>query len=139
VARQVFTAQEVDGGIRIDGPHAVRSVQFEKAAASTRLRITYRDKAVTAPSPDSFTAAVELKLDGSPLPLLRTVFDAVTAGRAGDFEVFRVSTPFTTVGYVSDVPAGTHTLASSYVVEGPNVPIVGFVSGPYLIEIEELP
>jgi hypothetical protein len=139
VSVQVFTGDGARAGMPVNGPNTVRSVQFEKASSGTRLRITYRDNAITGFSPDSFTATVEVKLDGVALPLLRTVFDASSIGRVGQQELFRVSSPFTTVGYASDVPAGVHTLESSYVLEGPNKPVMGYVSGPFLIEIDEQP
>ena len=136
---QVFTGQEPEAQIRIDHPHSVRSVQFAKAAADTRLRITYRDKAVTAGSANEFTATVVLRLDGVHLPLLDTVFDA-GAGSLGGFSIYSVSAPFTTVGWVTGIEPGTHLLETSYVVEGDNRPIVAFISGsPFLLEIDEQP
>jgi hypothetical protein len=137
---QVFAGQ-VDGGqIRVDQPHTVRSVQFSKAVAETRLRITYRDRAETAPSSGEFTAAVVVRVDGVPLPLLDTVFDAARASDLGAFESFRVASPFTTVGWVSGVAAGTHSLETGYVLTGDNRPVVGFISSsPYLVEIDEQP
>ena len=138
MAAQVFAGQVVEFDVRVDQPHTIRSVHFEKVEPGTRLRVTYRDKAVTAFSRSPFTTTVQLKLDGVELPLLRTVFDTA-ASRIGQFDVFRVTAPFTTVGWVSDVPAGTHTLDSCYLLEGPDRPVVGYVSGsPYLVEIDEV-
>jgi hypothetical protein len=136
---QVFAGQNPEAQIRIDQPHTVRSVQLSKAAPETRLRITYRDKAVTAGSANQFTAAMVVRIDGTHVPLLDTVFDA-SAGSLGGFPIYAVSAPFTTVGWVTGIGAGTHVLETAYVVAGSNPPIVGFISGsPYLIEVAELP
>jgi hypothetical protein len=140
VVAQVFTGQIPEYDIRVDQPHTVRSVQFEKATAGSRLRITYRDKARTGPSRNTFRATLELRLDGVALPLLSTDFDAPLFGVAGQFQFFWVASPFTTVGWATSVPAGHHTLDSHYVMSGDNAPIVCFVSGsPYLVEIDEQP
>jgi hypothetical protein len=136
---QVFAGQEPEAEIRIDQPHTVRSVQFAKAAPDTRLRITYRDRAVTAGSANPFTATMVLRIDGTHLPLLDTVFDA-SGGSLDGFPIYAVSAPFTTVGWVTGIGAGTHVLDTAYVVAGGNPPIVGFISGsPFLIEVAELP
>ena len=135
----VVSGQTPQAQIRVDQPHQVRSVEFTKTAPDTRLRITYRDKAVTAGSADEFTATMVIRIDGTRLPLLDTVFDA-SAGSLGGFPIYALSTPFTTVGWVSGIEAGTHVLDTAYVVAGNNPPIVGFISGsPFLIEVAELP
>lgn len=140
MAPQVFTGQVPESEVRVDQPHTVRSVQFQKAAADTRLRITYRDKASTAFSPAPYTVTVVVRIDGVDVPLLSTVFDASVFGQVGNFELLEVKSPFTTVGWVPGIAAGTHLLETRYVVNGPNGPVIGYVSGsPYLIEIEELP
>jgi hypothetical protein len=136
---QVFSGQSPEAQIRIDQPHSVRSVQFSKAVPDTRLRITYRDKAVTAGSANQFTAAVVVRIDGLHVPLLDTVFDA-SAGSLGGFPIYAVSAPFTTVGWVTGIAAGAHVLDTAYVAGGSNPPIVGFISGsPFLVEVAELP
>ena len=138
-AVQVFDGQTAEVQIRVDQPHTVRSATFQKAAEATRLRITYRDKAVTAGSAGEFTATVVVRLDGAHLPLLDTVLDA-TAGSLGGFPTYGVSAPFTAVGWVSGIAAGTHTLDTGYVLSGDSRPVVGFISSsPYLIEIDERP
>lgn len=136
---QVFSGQVPQTQIRVDQPHTVRSVEFSKAAPETRLRITYRDKAVTAGSADQFTAAVVVRIDGTHLPLLDTVCDA-SEGSLGGFPYYAVSAPFTTVGWVTGLAAGAHVLDTAYVVAGGNPPVVGFISSsPFLVEVAELP
>ena len=76
MAPQVFTGQVAEYMIRIDHPHTIRSAEFTKAEDGTRLRITYRDKAVTGPGPSHHTTTVQVVLDGALVPLLRTVFDS---------------------------------------------------------------
>jgi hypothetical protein len=135
---QVFAGQNPEAQIRIDQAHSVRSVEFSKAAPDTRLRITYRDKAVTAGSANGFTAAMVVRIDGAHVPLLDTVFDA-SPGSLGGFPIHTVSSPFTTVGWVTGIAAGTHVLDTAYVLAGGNPPIVAFISGsPFLIEVAEL-
>lgn len=135
----VFTGQTQQVQIRVDQPHTVRSAQFSKAAPDTRLRITYRDKAVTAGSANEFAATMVVRIDGVHMPLLDTVFDG-SAGSLGGFPIYAVSTPFTTVGWVTGLQAGPHVLDTAYVLAGSNPPIVGYISSsPYLIEVEELP
>lgn len=52
-----------------------------------------------------------------------------------------ISSPFTTVGFVSGIAAGTHTLTSQYIrVNTANAPIICYVTNnPYFVEIEEIP
>jgi hypothetical protein len=94
---------------------------------------------VTAGSANQFTAAMVVRIDGTHVPLLDTVFDA-SAGSLGGFPIYAVSAPFTTVGWVTGIGAGTHVLETAYAVGGSNPPIVGFISGsPFLVEVAELP
>ena len=139
MAAQVFTGQVPEYYVRVDLPHVIRSVDFVKEAADTRLRVTYRDKWKTGFAVKTFTATAVVSVDGTPVPLLDTVFDAGSFGPIGAQELFLVSAPFTAVGYVDGLAAGPHTLSSSYRITGDNAPIVGFVAGsPYLIEIDEV-
>jgi hypothetical protein len=136
---QVFADRTAETEVRVDQPHSVRSVPFTKAALDTRLRITYRDKAVCAGSSNEFSATVLVRIDGMHLPLLDTVLDA-GAGSLGGFPIYSLSAPFTTVGWVAGIAPGPHTLDTAYALAGSNAPIVGFISSaPYLIEIAELP
>jgi hypothetical protein len=138
-AVQVFAGQDPEVQIRVDQPHSVRSVQFGKVTPDSRLRITYRDRAMTAGSADEFAATMVIRIDGAHVPLLDTVFDA-SPGSLGGFPIYAVSTPFTTVGWVTGIGAGAHVLDTAYALAGSNPPIVGFVSGgPFLIEVSELP
>jgi hypothetical protein len=140
MAAQVFTGQVPEYSVRVDHPHVLRTTDFRKEAADTRLRLTYRDKGRTGFSLQTFTATVMVSIDGVPVPLLDTVFDAPSAGTLGADELFRVSSPFTTVGYVTGLAAGPHTFSSSYRLEGASKPVVGYVTdSPYLIEIDEQP
>ena len=142
---QTFTDRTARStGVRIDGPHAIRSVTFTKQSATSRLRITYRDKAEVNVHPHSYAARVGVHIDGVPVSFLETLFDAVNQP-SGQFNFFSVSAPFMTIGYAKNISAGTHTLSSVYVVTGntafgTSLPTFGFVSNnPYFIEIEEMP
>jgi hypothetical protein len=140
VGAQVFTGQVQEYWVRVDLPHVLRSADFVKEAADTRLRVTYRDKGQTGFGLQTFTATVVVSVDGVAVPLLDTVFDAGSAGPIGASELFRVSSPFTTVGYVSGLAAGPHAFSSAYRLAGENLPVVGYVPGsPYFIEIDEVP
>lgn len=135
----MFTGQVPEYYVRTDLPHTIRTADFVTQAAGTRLRLTYRDKWRTGFALKTFTAAAVVSIDGAAVPLLDTVFDAVSFGPIGASELFGVSAPFTTVGYVDGLAAGPHTFSSSYRMPGPDAPIVGFVTGsPYLIEIDEV-
>jgi hypothetical protein len=139
VTAQVFTGQVPEYYVQVDRPHTIRSVDFVKASGASRLRVTYRDRWKTGFALQSFTATAVVSVDGAAVPLLDTVFDAGSFGPIGASELFMVSAPFTTVGYVDGLAAGPHTLASSYRITGDNAPIVGFVAGsPFLIEIDEV-
>ena len=135
---QVFTGQDPEVQIRVDQPHTVRSVQFAKVGPDTRLRITYRDKAVTAGSAGDFSATMVVRIDGAHVPLLDTVFDAGAAGLAGSRSTS--CRPRSPRWAGSRGSRRTHVLDTAYVVAGSNPPIVGFISGsPFLIEVVELP
>jgi hypothetical protein len=139
VATQVFAGQVPEYYVRVDLPHVIRTADFVKEAADTRLRVTYRDRWKTGFAPTSFTATAVVSVDGTPVPSLDTVFDAGSFGPIGAQQLFMVSAPFTAVGYVDGLPAGPHTFGSSYRITGGNAPVVGFVAGsPYLIEIDEV-
>jgi hypothetical protein len=139
VGVQVFTGQVPESYLRVDVPHTIRSVDFVKEAAGSRLRLTYRDKWRTGFGLTTFTATAVISVDGAAVPLLDTVFDAVSFGPIGASELFAVSAPFTVVGYLDGVTAGPHSFGSSYRITGDNAPIVAFVTGsPYLIEIDEV-
>ena len=136
---QVFTGQVPEFSVRVDLPHSIRTADFVKEASGTRLRVTYRDKWRTGFALKTFTATAVVSVDGAAVPLLDTVFDAVSFGPIGASELFGVSAPFTVVGYVDGLPAGPHTFGSSYRIAGENAPVVGFVTGsPYLTEIDEV-
>lgn len=122
----VFTGSEF---AKINCGHAIRTVQFVKQSDDTRLRITYRDHALTFG--EHAPAVVELKLNGAsltPTPLgifVRAINSAAEQG-------------FTQVGYADNVPAGEHTITTHYAFPGVNEPTACYRTGDYLIEIEEL-
>jgi len=113
-----------------------------RTSVAGRLRITYRDKGKTAGSSNGFGMNVNVKIDGVSITPLITMFDAENSPFANSTTpFFSISSPFTTVGSVSGIAAGTHTLTSEYIrVNTANAPVVCFVTNnPYFIEIEEIP
>lgn len=119
-----------------------RSVSFTKSSAASRLRITYRDKAKTAGSANFFGVNVNVKINGTSITPLLTVFDAENSPFAGTTTAsWSISSPFTTVGFVSGIAAGTHTLTSEYIrVNSANAPVICYVTNnPFFVEIEEIP
>ena len=136
---QTFSGRVAEFTVRCDQPHVIRSISFTKQSAASRLRITYRDKAKTAGSSDFFTTNVDVRIDGTSVSSLITLFDAENSP-SGGFPFWGISSPFVSVGIVENIAAGTHTLTSVYVRGGSNPPIVCFVTNnPYFIEIEEIP
>jgi hypothetical protein len=141
---QTFADRTPRNSIRIDQPHTIRSVTFTKESGTSRLRITYRDKAWVNAHPHTYTALVQVHIDGVAIDLLETAFDAINSP-SGEFAFHSVSSPFVTIGYANGVAAGTHTLSSVYVVTGntalgTSAPNFGFIpDSPYFIEIEEIP
>ena len=144
MSAQTFAGRTPRESLRIDQPHVIRSVTFTKESGTSRLRITYRDKAWVNVHPHTYSARVQVHIDGVPIDLLETAFDAINSP-SGEFAFHSVSSPFVTIGYAEGITAGTHTLSSVYVVTGntllgTNAPTFGFVpDSPYFIEIEEIP
>jgi hypothetical protein len=138
---QTFSGRTLSGPIRVDQPHAIRSVTFVKESAASRLRITYRDTASINVHPIGYTARVQVHIDGVPVDVLETAFIANNSPSDG-FPFYSVATPFVTIGYAEGIAAGTHTLSSVYVVTGTLIsgpPTFGFIPDtPFFIEIEEL-
>lgn len=139
---QTFSGQTAETTIRCDLAHVIRSISFTKSSAASRLRITYRDKAKTAGSANFFGVNVNVKINGTSITPLLTVFDAENSPFSNSTTPFwNVSSPFTTVGSVSGIAAGTHTLTSEYIrVNTANAPVICYVTNnPYFVEIEEIP
>lgn len=105
---------------------AIRSQEFVKQSDSSSLRITYHDGALVNLN---YTGglAVDVLIDGSaaaPTPIDHAVRNGLS---------------FTTFGYASGIPAGTHTLTSRYNFGGSlDPPSTCFRTARYTVEIEEI-
>ena len=110
---------------------AIRSKDFVKQSGTSSLRITYHDEAFVE-SPSLIAAFdVEVRIDGaalSPTPLQNSM--------NGGNNLAGIE--FTTFGYAYGIPAGTHSLTTSY--KFTILPPTACLRTPrYTIEIEEIP
>ncbi|MBS1793894.1 MAG: hypothetical protein JSS81_08565 [Acidobacteria bacterium] len=137
---QFFQGRIAESSYRCDQSNIIptRTVTFNKLSGSSRLRITYKDKAKTSGSANFFTINIEARIDGAavtPQPVL-TIFDAQNDPT---INIYFVDEPFSIVGIAENITAGTHTF-TAHLLRGANAPVVCFVTNvPYFIEIEEIP
>ena len=124
-------------------PNTLRSVTFTKQSNASRLRIVYRDEAETGDDADGrFWIDLTVKIDGIVIPSLSTRFQGHNEPPIfNPTPHFSVEAPFTAIGYVSGITAGTHTFSSHYeMAVGTVFPTFCHSTiNPYLIEIEEVP
>jgi hypothetical protein len=113
----------------------LRTATFTKSLAATRLRITYRDTA-SATSADFFSLDISMRIDNvlvsNPTAWTLPFADESVNPSAPSH---RLRSPFTTIGYINGVAAGTHTFTSAYLTADP---ATCSRRGSYLIEIKEI-
>ena len=133
--RQTFTGTSGFTQFSCATPTAIRSVNFTKSSATSRLRITYKDTAGASSPVQSYIFVVG-KIDNLTITnptRLQMYFQ--TFAESG---FFSLRNSFTLIGYANNVAAGNHTLSFGYEY-GVGVPSCFRSDEPFFIEIEEVP
>lgn len=132
-ARRLFYVQGQGNDNTDSGIISGRTLNFTKAAASSRLRISYTDNFRVTGS--NASATWEVKLDGASIS--PSCAFAVYIGSSLNLHL-----PHTLVGYAPNVPAGAHSLTVT-VGATPGFPIAdaytGWNNATFVLEVEEIP